>query len=69
MKNDIAKAISISSVWISIAIIFAFGIFDFNWTGGFSIIIMTTISVCVLLAAWLSTRSIVGSGDGEKSVQ
>ena len=61
MKNDIAKAISISSIWLSTAIIFAFGIFDFNWNGEGAMALMLIISLSILLAASYSTKVILNS--------
>ena len=66
MNNDMAKAISISSIWIATAIMFAFGIFQFSWNGDAAIVIMLVVSVAILLASVLSTRAIIDSGTKNK---
>ena len=40
MKDDMAKAISIAAIWISTALIFIFGIFDYQVTTDVGSLIM-----------------------------
>ena len=61
MNNDIAKAISISAIWISTSIVFAFGIFDFNWNGEIAILFMLVISLSIIFTASSSTKIILNS--------
>jgi hypothetical protein len=54
--NDTAKAIATSSIWLSTAIILAFGLFKMNFHGAGAILVtLTTITVA---AAAFSTAKI-----------
>lgn len=54
--NDIAKSIATAAIWISTAIILAFGLFKMNFSGGGSILI--TLTVIVVLGASVSTAKV-----------
>ncbi|NQZ23655.1 MAG: hypothetical protein HRT53_16600 [Colwellia sp.] len=60
MKDELAKAISISSIWLSMSIIFAFGIFDFNW--GSYTWLLALMSTGLIVAVMITTRSILNYG-------
>ena len=66
MNNDIAKAISISSIWFATALIFTLGIFQFSWQGDNAIVAISLVSIAILSASVLSTRTIINSGTKNK---
>jgi hypothetical protein len=59
MKNEIAQSISISSIWISISIIFSIGIFDASWQGrsDFFWYISLSLIAAAILCTYLILRS------------
>lgn len=54
--NDIAKSIATAAIWISTAIILAFGLFKMNFNGGGWILI--TLTVIVIIGAAVSTAKV-----------
>jgi hypothetical protein len=55
MQETTARTVSRVGIWLSVAIILAFGVFRFNWNGdeAMLVLLLTVISVCA--AATLST--------------
>ncbi len=54
--NDISKAIATTGIWISVAIILAFGVFRMNFSGDGSFVLLIVIPSIVLGCATTSTR-------------
>ena len=67
MENDVAKAICVSSIWLSTAIIFAFGILDVKWGGVNGPALLMFVSTSVLLAASISTYKIFHPNQNDKN--
>lgn len=55
MKNDMAKAISIASIWISSSLVFIFGVFDYKATGDVPNLIMILVSIGLIGITFVST--------------
>jgi hypothetical protein len=62
MKNEIAKAICIASIWISMSIIFAFGIFNAGCLSGeLSQVTIMLASIGVIGITFVSTILVLKS--------
>lgn len=61
MSDNSAKVLAITAVWVCTALIFVFGVFDFNWRGGEAVVLMLLISVAICIAAAYATKKICDS--------
>jgi hypothetical protein len=53
INRELAKAISTSAIWISVAVILAFGLFRMNGDDGFFIVATAIIMGCAFLATFV----------------
>jgi len=58
MNDNNTKTICTTAIWIATTLIFIFGVFRFNWNGGFSGILWAMVALALASAATLATKAI-----------
>lgn len=67
MQDNVARMIGTVGIWISVAIILAFGVCRMNWHGEGSMVVMLLVVVAICLAATHSTKIIWKSIPSDRS--
>ena len=58
MHDNTAKTIATVGIWLSVAIILAFGVFRFNWNGDSALFVLAMCVLAICGAATISTAVI-----------
>ena len=61
MSDNAAKVLSVTAIWVSTALIFTFGVFDFSWKGPEAVFLMLIISLVICGAACFATWTVCKS--------
>jgi len=60
MSEPAARAVSTVGIWLAVAIILAFGVFNHSWNGDGAVFVLLIIVVAVCAAAGISTAAVWG---------
>ena len=61
MDDNATKMFCTVGIWVAVACIFVFGIFDTNWTGGYALVAEVVMVVSICIAAAIATKAVLGA--------